>query len=306
MHAVGRAVGQCSGCVMDPSAPLATAEFLVVDTETNGLGGRALRAHRDRRRARRRRRAARPLGDARRRADAAVARHPALHRDHAGDGRRGAAAPRTCCPSSRDADARPRARRALARRSTGACCARRSSARASTWPTPPVLCTVALARRFAPLVRQRKLAALAGSLGIDVEVQHRALPDAETCARVFCALFARLCARGDDDRGRARGCLRPARPRRVRARRAPTAGARCAARASAGPTSAGCPTSRASTSSATPRASRCTSASRSRCARAPARTSRRRRRRRTGRRRPRWSTTARRIRSSARCCSSTG
>ena len=31
--------GTVSGCVMDPSAPLATAEFLVVDTETNGLGG---------------------------------------------------------------------------------------------------------------------------------------------------------------------------------------------------------------------------------------------------------------------------
>lgn len=62
------------------------------------------------------------------------------------------------------------------------------------WPEPPVLCTVALARRFAPLATQRKLAALAGSLGIEVEVSHRALADAETCARVFCALFGRLCA----------------------------------------------------------------------------------------------------------------
>ncbi len=62
------------------------------------------------------------------------------------------------------------------------------------WPHPPLQCTVALARRLAPLVRQRKLAALAGSLGIDVEVSHRALADAETCARVFCALFPRLCA----------------------------------------------------------------------------------------------------------------
>src|SRR5205814_7333329 len=53
------------------------------------------------------------------------------------------------------------------------------------WPAPPVLCTVALARRFAPLVRQRRLALLAGSLGIDVEVPHRALPHAETCARRF-------------------------------------------------------------------------------------------------------------------------
>ncbi|MEX2194193.1 MAG: exonuclease domain-containing protein [Thermoleophilaceae bacterium] len=62
------------------------------------------------------------------------------------------------------------------------------------WPDPPVLCTVALARRFAPLARQRKLAALAGSLGIEVEGTHRALVDAETCARIFCALFPRLCA----------------------------------------------------------------------------------------------------------------
>ncbi|MDQ3741187.1 MAG: exonuclease domain-containing protein, partial [Actinomycetota bacterium] len=62
------------------------------------------------------------------------------------------------------------------------------------WPKPPSLCTVALARRFAPLARQRKLVALAGALGIEVEVAHRALADAETCARVFCALFPRLCA----------------------------------------------------------------------------------------------------------------
>jgi DNA polymerase-3 subunit epsilon len=62
------------------------------------------------------------------------------------------------------------------------------------WPNPPVLCTVALARRLAPLVRQRALRPLAESLGIEVTVSHRALADAETCARVFCALFARLCA----------------------------------------------------------------------------------------------------------------
>ncbi len=62
------------------------------------------------------------------------------------------------------------------------------------WPKPPALCTVALARRLAPLVRQRKLTELAGSLGVEVEVAHRALADAETCARVFCALFPKLCA----------------------------------------------------------------------------------------------------------------
>ena len=62
------------------------------------------------------------------------------------------------------------------------------------WPDPPMLCTVALARRFAPLVRQRRLALLADALGVEVHTTHRALADAETCARVFCALFGRLCA----------------------------------------------------------------------------------------------------------------
>ena len=62
------------------------------------------------------------------------------------------------------------------------------------WPRPPALCTVQLGRRFAPLAPRRALAPLAGSLGIDVEEVHRALPDALTCARVFCALFPRLCA----------------------------------------------------------------------------------------------------------------
>ena len=62
------------------------------------------------------------------------------------------------------------------------------------WPDPPVLCTVALARKCAPLVRQRKLALLADALGIHVEVVHRALPDANTCAQILCALFPRLCA----------------------------------------------------------------------------------------------------------------
>ena len=62
------------------------------------------------------------------------------------------------------------------------------------WPEPPALCTVQLARRFAPLARKRGLAPLAGSLGIEVDEVHRALPDALTCARVFCALFPKLCA----------------------------------------------------------------------------------------------------------------
>jgi DNA polymerase III subunit epsilon len=62
------------------------------------------------------------------------------------------------------------------------------------WNDPPWLCTVRLATKFAPLARQKKLVPLAESLGIEVEGAHRALVDAETCARVFCALWPRLCA----------------------------------------------------------------------------------------------------------------
>jgi len=91
------------------------------------------------------------------------------------------------------------------------------------WPDPPMLCTVALARRFAPLARQRGLAALAGALGVEVEVTHRALADAETCARVFCALFPRLCAHARTVE-EALAALRPVRPGRRR-RAADTASA---------------------------------------------------------------------------------
>jgi DNA polymerase III subunit epsilon len=62
------------------------------------------------------------------------------------------------------------------------------------WPDPPVLCTVALGRRFAPLAGRLGLSRLADHLGIEVEETHRALPDAVTCAAVFCALFPKLCA----------------------------------------------------------------------------------------------------------------
>ncbi|MEJ7818612.1 MAG: 3'-5' exonuclease, partial [Thermoleophilaceae bacterium] len=92
------------------------------------------------------------------------------------------------------------------------------------WPDPPVLCTVALARRCAPLVRQRKLALLADSLGIEVDAVHRALPDATTCARILCALLPRLCACAAtvaDAVGALRSARRRARPKPVVARRAP-------------------------------------------------------------------------------------
>ncbi len=62
------------------------------------------------------------------------------------------------------------------------------------WPNPPVLCTAALARKLLPLQRQRGLGVLADALGIEVHTAHRALADAETCARVLCAMFPRLCA----------------------------------------------------------------------------------------------------------------
>jgi DNA polymerase III subunit epsilon len=94
------------------------------------------------------------------------------------------------------------------------------------WPNPPVLCTLTLARRLAPLANDRKLAALAGSLGVEVRESHRALPDAETCARVFCALFPRLCANAPT-LADAVQMLSPRRRARSRARGAePTAPAR--------------------------------------------------------------------------------
>ena len=89
------------------------------------------------------------------------------------------------------------------------------------WPDPPVLCTVALARRLAPLQQRRGLAALAEALGADVGVTHRALPDAELCAQVFCALFKKLVANAPT-LGEAVALLGPRRraarprPRRVR------------------------------------------------------------------------------------------
>jgi len=85
------------------------------------------------------------------------------------------------------------------------------------WPDPPVLCTVALARRLAPLVRRRALGPLAAALGVEREGAHRALVDAETCARVFCALFPKLCANAPTVAD-AVALLAPRRRRRARRR----------------------------------------------------------------------------------------
>ena len=62
----------------------------------------------------------------------------------------------------------------------------------------------------------RRQPALAATLGVDVDVVHRALADAETCARVFCALLGKLCANAATV-GEAVDLLRPRRPSRPRA-----------------------------------------------------------------------------------------
>ena len=93
------------------------------------------------------------------------------------------------------------------------------------WPEQPVLCTAALARVLLPLQRERRLGALAEALGIEVGVAHRALPDAETCARVLCALFPRLCANAASVAD-ALALLGPRRPRRTRASKRPALGHR--------------------------------------------------------------------------------
>jgi DNA polymerase-3 subunit epsilon len=81
------------------------------------------------------------------------------------------------------------------------------------WPNPPVICTAQLARQLLPLQRHRGLKTLAEALSIEVEQSHRALPDAETCARVLCALFPRLCANAITIK-EALTLLRPKRPPR--------------------------------------------------------------------------------------------
>jgi DNA polymerase-3 subunit epsilon len=85
------------------------------------------------------------------------------------------------------------------------------------WPDPPVLCTAQLARALMPLQRERRLARLADALGIEVVLTHRALADAETCGRILCALFPRLCAHA----GTVADAVALLKPRR-RARAAPT------------------------------------------------------------------------------------
>jgi DNA polymerase-3 subunit epsilon len=91
------------------------------------------------------------------------------------------------------------------------------------WPDPPVICTAALARAMLPLQRKRGLGVLADALGIEVDLAHRALADAETCARVLCALFPRLCAHAPTI-GDALAVLRPRRRSRAPRRGDPRLG----------------------------------------------------------------------------------
>jgi DNA polymerase-3 subunit epsilon len=88
------------------------------------------------------------------------------------------------------------------------------------WPSPPVLCTAALARALLPLQRERSLGRLAGALGIEPEGAHRGLVDAETCARILCALFPRLCANATTVAD-AVALVRARRPKRARPPRKP-------------------------------------------------------------------------------------
>src|SRR4051795_9943691 len=184
------------GFAMDPSAllesPLTTAEFIAVDTETNGLGGERCELTE----------VGAVLvggGELHARWSSLVGVSRPLSRGiqrftGISQAMVDAAPPPERVLPELAAQLRGRVLVAHSARFDARVLRQAFDRAALTWPDPPVLCTVALARRLAPLQRRRGLAALADALGIEVEGVHRALPDAETCARVFCALFGRLCA----------------------------------------------------------------------------------------------------------------
>ena len=191
---------------MDPSAPLATAEFLVVDTETNGLGG-------DRCELTEIGAVLVGGGELHDRWDTLVAAPTPLSRG----------IQRFTGITQAMVDQAPRAEVVLpelARLLEGRVLVAHSASfdrrvlrqaferEQLDWPAPPVLCTVALARRFAPLVRQRKLGALAASLGVEVRgPAPRAARRGDLRARVLRALLAAV--RGGDDRRGGAGCDAP-------------------------------------------------------------------------------------------------
>ena len=205
--------------VMDLLAqPLATAEFVAVDTETNGPRGRPLRADRGRRGARRRRRAARPLGDARRCGaplSRGIQRFTRITQAMVDE------APAADAMLPELAELAP-ARRVLVAHNAAfdRRVLRQAFARAGLdWPDPPAVhggagAALRAARAPAPAARARRLA------------RHRGRSDAPRAgrrrdlrARVLRAVRAAVRERGDGRR-RARGAAaRPARPRPPRARR---------------------------------------------------------------------------------------
>ena len=144
---------------------------------------------------------------------------------------------------------------------------RQAFARAALqWPDPPVICTVQMARRFAPLQQKRGLARLGRRAGGGGRRgPPRAAGRADVRAGLLRAVRAPVRERADHRRRaraarRAEGAHAAAVGAEPATRRAPPPG-RAAARA------------RASTSSATPTASRCTSASPWTCGCGPGRTS---------------------------------
>ena len=210
------AAGRITVCLELLEQPIATAEFLVVDTETNGLGGAGCEMIE----------VGAVLvggGELHDRWSSLVRTHVPLRR---GIGRLTGIRQKMLdgAPELGDVVA------ALAGRLPGRVLVahnapfdrrvlRQAFDRAGVdWPQPPVLCTAALSRVLLPLQRERRLGALAESLGIEVELAHRALADAETAARVLCALFPRLCANAATVAD-AVALLRPKRPRRPGPRR---------------------------------------------------------------------------------------
>jgi len=197
------------------SAPLATAEFMVIDTETNGLAGDACEMT--------------EVGAVLVGGGELHDRFSSLVRTSAPLRRGiqrftgiteamldGAPSLETVLPQLRElllgrvlvAHSAPFDRRVL----------RQGFARIGlSWPDPPVICTASLARAVLPLQRERGLGRLADALGIEVGQAHRALPDAEACARVLCALFPRLCANA----GTVADALNLLAPRRRTKRRSP-------------------------------------------------------------------------------------
>ncbi len=198
---------------------------------------RALRADRGRRGARRRRRAARPLGVARRRSRAAVARGIQRFTGITQAMVDAAPPPEAVLPDLAERARAGACSSPTTRASTRACCARPSTAPALHLARPA---GAVHGRARAPL-RAAAAPARAGRARRRARRSRSAhaprAADAETCARVFCALFGG-CARTPRRSARRWRCSRAAAAR-------PRAAGRPAAprpRDAAGPTSPRCPT----------------------------------------------------------------